>query len=191
MSLPFQPNNSLKAKKAVSSLIILFFLSVLLPQGAAARSKTEKNGDLLMVAIPAAGFGAAVILKDREGVGQFSRSFLLNLGITYSLKTLINKQRPDSSGDDSFPSGHTSVSFEGASFIQTRYGWKYGLPAYAAASYVAWTRVEADRHDGVDVLAGAAIGIISSRIFTMPRKGFKAVPKVRKNSFGVIVSWVW
>ncbi len=65
----------------------------------------------------------------------------------------------------SFPSGHASAAFSGASFIQKRYGWQYGIPAYLAASFVGYSRVEADQHYVEDVLAGAAIGIISTFIF--------------------------
>lgn len=54
----------------------------------------------------------------------------------------MSKDRPDDSGDDSFPSGHTD-SFMAATFIQQRYGWQYGLPAYVAASW--WPHPEAGR----------------------------------------------
>ena len=63
---------------------------------------------------------------------------------------------------------HTSVSFAGAAFIQRRYGWKWGIPAYAVASYVGWSRTYGKKHDWWDVAAGAAIGIGSAYIFTRP-----------------------
>ena len=36
---------------------------------------------------------------------------------------------------------------------------QYGVPAYAAASFVAYTRVESGQHHDYDVIGGAAIGI--------------------------------
>lgn len=47
----------------------------------------------------------------------------------------------------------------GAAFLQMRYGWALGGPAYAVASFVACSRVESKRHYTSDVVAGAAIGI--------------------------------
>jgi len=80
---------------------------------------------------------------------------------TYSLKYAVDEQRPNGHGE-SFPSGHTSVAFAGAEFIRKQYGWGWGLPAYVSASVVGWSRVEAGKHWTHDVLAGAAIGILSN-----------------------------
>lgn len=84
---------------------------------------------------------------------------------TYVLKYAINKRRPDGSTDGkAFPSGHTAVSFSEASFLQRRYGWEYGIPAYAVAGLVAYTRIEGidDRHDGWDILGGIVVGVGST-----------------------------
>jgi membrane-associated phospholipid phosphatase len=56
--------------------------------------------------------------------------------------------------------------------MRKRYGWEYGIPAYAAASFVAYSRVESNEHHPQDVIGGAAIGIISSFIFTKPYHGW-------------------
>jgi len=182
----------IKFKLIIGRLLVLMIIVLVChPLEAFGKSSIEKNGDLLMVAIPAAGYGVALFLEDRDGRVQFHRSFLLNLGVTYSLKTVIDKQRPDGSGDDSFPSGHTSVSFHGASFIQTRYGWKYGIPAFTAASYVAWSRVNANRHDELDVLVGAAIGVISSRLFTRPRSDVTVALFALNGHYGMAIRNTW
>ena len=68
----------------------------------------------------------------------------------------------------SFPSGHSSVSFASAAFLQRRYGWKVGAPAYAVAAYVGWGRVFAKKHHIWDVVAGGAIGAGCAYIFTTP-----------------------
>ncbi len=60
----------------------------------------------------------------------------------------------------------TSVAFDSAAFVQKRYGWEFGIPAYLLAGYVGYTRIEANKHDFVDVLAGAAIGVGMSYLFT-------------------------
>ena len=93
------------------------------------------------------------------------------MATTYSLKAIVHKQRPEGRHlFDAFPSGHTTSAFSGASFIQIRYGWKYGKWAYVIAAIVAVSRVEGPDgwHDHWDVLAGAVVGIGSTYIFTTP-----------------------
>jgi membrane-associated phospholipid phosphatase len=143
--------------------------AVLLSRTAAAPASdgVETAGDVLQVALPVTALAATLSRDDTEGSLQFLKSFASTMGATYALKLTIDKERPDG-GDMSFPSGHTSAAFSGASFLQRRYGWAYGLPAYAAASFVGWSRVDADRHHWEDVIAGAAIGIAGTYIFTRP-----------------------
>ena len=60
--------------------------------------------------------------------------------------------------------------------MRKRYGLEWGIPAYALASWVAYSRVEAGEHHPHDVIAGAAIGIVSSYIFTKPYRGWRIEP---------------
>ena len=82
---------------------------------------------------------------------------------TYLAKYTVDRTRPN--GDPrSFPSGHTSASFATAQVFQEHYGWKVGLPMYAAATYVAGERVTNNKHWASDVVFGAAVGQESSLI---------------------------
>ncbi len=72
-----------------------------------------------------------------------------------------------------------------------RYGWKYGLPAYAAASFVGWSRIRANKHYPIDVIAGAAIGILSNYYFTTAYKGVTLTPYAEKSMFGLNLSMSW
>ncbi len=128
----------------------------------------ETIGDIFLLTLPATALGTTLIKEDKKGTWQFTKGMLLSGAITYGLKKLIHKERPDKSGFNSFPSGHTSVTFQSASFIQRRYGWKYGIPAYLLAGFTGYSRIQADKHFFVDVLAGAAIGIGSTYLFTTP-----------------------
>lgn len=114
---------------------------------------------------------AILIHKDKKGFWQFTKSFGTNLAITYALKVSINKTRPNGRTEGhAFPSGHTSVAFHGASFLQRRYGWWYGAPAYVVAGLVAYCRIQGKRksHDVWDVLGGVVTGVGSTYIFTTP-----------------------
>tara|TARA_R110001606_G_scaffold54870_8_gene134286 strand:- start:658 stop:1233 length:576 start_codon:yes stop_codon:yes gene_type:complete len=134
-----------------------------------AQDKTITNlGDVLLFTMPTTALGTSIITGDQKGTWQFTKGFLLNQALTIGLKMAIDKPRPDLSNNSSFPSGHTSITFQSAAFIQKRYGWKYGAAAYALAGFTGYSRIQADKHDGWDVLAGAIIGVGSSYIFTTP-----------------------
>lgn len=132
------------------------------------RKAVRTSGDVGAVLLPVAGLTAILINKDWEGLKQGVFSGITTLGVTYALKYAVKKERPDHSDFHSFPSMHTSVSFAAASFIQRRYGWKWGAPAYVLSTYVGWSRVYGKKHDWWDVAAGAVIGTASSYIFTRP-----------------------
>ena len=128
----------------------------------------ETIGDMFLFTLPATALSTTIITKDKKGLGQFAKGFGLNKILTFSLKEIVGRERPDGVGFDSFPSGHTSTTFQSASFIQRRYGWKYGIPAYALAGFTGFSRINADRHYLSDVLVGAAIGIGCTYLFTKP-----------------------
>ncbi len=143
--------------KTILVVILALFLLLSRPLGLAAQaSGVERAGDVLQVAIPTLAFAGTIAFRDSEGTAQFLRSFLANIAATGALKGAIARERPDGSNDNSFPSGHTSAAFQGASFIHLRYGWARGLPAYAGATFVGFSRVYADKHYVSDVVAGAA-----------------------------------
>lgn len=128
----------------------------------------ETSGDAFIVLLPASAVATSLILKDTKGTWQFTKSFVLNLAVTGAMKVLINKERPLQGGDFAFPSGHTSIAFQSASFYHRRYGFKYSIPAYISAGFTGYSRLNAARHDGWDVLAGALVGIGSTWFFTTP-----------------------
>lgn len=115
-------------------LSTLFFLNSL-SSSAQNRKTIETTTDILMFITPVAGFAGSLAIGDYQGTKQIIFSGATNLAMTYALKYVIRKERPDHSDHHAFPSSHTSVSFQGASFIQRRYGWKFGLPAYLLSAY--------------------------------------------------------
>lgn len=128
----------------------------------------ERSGDVILLALPASAALSTLVLKDKEGFWQFTKSFAANVAITGVLKYAVNKRRPFHGGGQAFPSGHTSITFQAASFVHKRYGFKYSIPAYVLAGWTGYSRINATRHDGWDVLAGAVVGIGSSFLFTTP-----------------------
>lgn len=150
----------------------------------------ETAGDILAIALPATAVGLTIGFRDGQGALELGKSAALMLGVTYGLKFTIDEKRPN--GDSqSFPSGHASISFASAEFLRKRYGWEYGIPAYVAATFVAFSRAEARQHYTHDVIAGAAIGIVSSYLFTTPYKGWHIQPDVAHAYYGILLSRSW
>ena len=159
---------------------------------AAASDFVETSGDVLLGAIPAIAFGATLYEPDHQGSWQFAKGFLANQAVTQGLKYTIHKDRPDDSDDHSFPSGHTSTTFQAAAFIHKRYGWECSIPAYIGAAYTGWTRIDSDKHYVEDVFVGAVIGTISGLYFTEPfKEGVTVTPMASKNSFGIALTMRW
>jgi len=135
----------------------------------------QTSGDILQFVLPGTATGLTLVHRDWDGALQFGESAALTMGTTYALKYTVNETRPNG-GSQSFPSGHTSISFCSAEYMRKRYGLEWGIPAYALALWVAYSRVEAGEHHPHDVIAGAAIGIVSSYIFTKPYRGWRIEP---------------
>ncbi|HHD79408.1 MAG TPA: phosphatase PAP2 family protein [Epsilonproteobacteria bacterium] len=99
--------------------------------------------------------------------------------------------KSNSRAKDSFPSGHTSSAFSGATFIHKRYGLKYAIVPYLGAIYTGYSRVHSNRHYTRDVVAGALIGVVSSWYFTSPWKNVEISPEVGADYKGVQVKYSW
>ena len=156
-----------------------------------ARDSIESAGDALAYLLPATAGGLTVVYQDGKGTLQFAESTALALGSTVVLKYTISEERPNHHDHYSFPSGHSSASFSSAEFLRMRYGWEYGVPAYALATFVAFSRVHAKQHHVRDVMAGAAIGIGSSYLLTEPYKGWHIQTEIDNKFHGVMLSRRW
>lgn len=115
--------------------------------------------------------GSAVVLKAAgvESASTWKRfavntglSCVLTTGTTWVLKHAIHEWRPDKTDRRSFPSGHTSIAFAGATILDKEFRhvspW-ISVAGYAVATGVAVDRVARNRHHWHDVAAGAAVGI--------------------------------
>lgn len=85
---------------------------------------------------------------------------------TYLLKYSVSRTRPN--GDPrSFPSGHAAATFATALVLQEHYGWKLGVPMFAAATWTAAQRITENKHWASDVVFGATIGLLAGRTVTI------------------------
>ena len=144
----------------------ILLITIIIIQNIDARSQIRRAGDVLQIALPATALCMTYAYDDIDGRNSFYKSFATTSLATLFLKQITKKKRPDGSNNLSFPSGHTSAAFSGASFIFDRYGIMYGIPSYLAAAFVGYSRVHAKKHYWEDVIAGASLAIINNYIFS-------------------------
>jgi membrane-associated phospholipid phosphatase len=178
-----------RPERCARAAVVALAAGLLASAPARAGDGFETFGDVMRYAIPAAALGISAGKRDGEGVAMFAASAVPTFGLTYGLKAVVDEERPDHSGSHSFPSGHTASAFWGASHLHYRYGWKYGLPAYALAAAVGASRIEADKHYFHDVLASVVIANLSAYLLTDPendRVFLWPYCDSRKRSFGIV-----
>lgn len=157
----------------------------------------ELAGDYIQIILPITAYVTTLAIDDKEGEISFYKSFASTVATTHALKYTVQEERPNNTDNNSFPSGHTSASFQGASFIHFRYGLKYAILPYLGAAFVGYSRVYAEKHYIHDVIAGAAIGSAFTWYFTQPYKvkGLELKPVVfnsiknNQNLYGINIRW--
>jgi membrane-associated phospholipid phosphatase len=148
---------------------ILFALLLLGAFQQSARADTlETAGTGIAIALPLVAGGITLYKHDRMGSAQLVAETLLTVGTAYGLKQIVRERRPDGSDYQSFPSDTTALAASGSSFLWGRYGWQYGLPAFALTQFVSFTRVNAKKHHWYDTMASSALAAGYGYIVTTP-----------------------
>jgi membrane-associated phospholipid phosphatase len=140
------------------------------------------NSEIYVIgAVPVGMATVGLIDRDKttlKNAGCIAISSAVNLGITAILKYTVKRQRPFRTypgiifnksskpiNDPSFPSGHTSTSFNTATSLSLMYSkWYIIVPSYVWAGTVAYSRMDLGVHYPSDVLVGTLIGFESSYV---------------------------
>ncbi len=104
-------------------------------------------------------------LADRSIIYLMS-NIILNITVA-SVKKISHEMRPDGSDHFSFPSGHTAEAFASAEFLYQEYKDRYpwpGVAGYSMATATGYLRMYNNKHWFGDVVAGAGIGIVSTKL---------------------------
>jgi hypothetical protein len=99
----------------------------------------------------------------RASTYDVSQAVIVTQVYTQLVKFTVRRRRPDGSNSVSFPSGHASNAFAGATAIGSHYP-KLRIPGYAVATYIALSRMAANKHHFSDVVAGAGLGYSIGRV---------------------------
>lgn len=117
-----------------------------------------------------AGLGTLGVETDYKFVDRLcigAMAYTLVGATVLTTKQLTGIERPDGSANNSFPSGHTAFSFVGADLVYMAYKDSspiYGIIAYTCATTVGFLRMYNNRHWFSDVVCGAGVGILASRL---------------------------
>ncbi|HKE84208.1 MAG TPA: phosphatase PAP2 family protein [Vicinamibacterales bacterium] len=115
-------------------------------------------------------------IGDKPKVSHLGMDLIQALAISemmvQTLKYTTRRERPDGSGKNSFPSGHAADTFAFATALERHLGWRGAVPAYIFSSYVAISRLPANRHWLSDAVFGSAVGIIAGRTVTRHGREF-------------------
>ncbi|MCW3091740.1 MAG: rane-associated phospholipid phosphatase [Ferruginibacter sp.] len=122
--------------------------------------------------------------NSRDRTIIYTLSTLISAAFVLPTKKLTKVQRPDGSGFNSFPSGHTTTAFASAEFLRQEYNgvspW-YGIGGYITATATGLLRLYNNKHWVNDAIAGAGFGILSMKLAywiypAIKRKFFKNKP---------------
>ncbi|MEI9990257.1 MAG: hypothetical protein WDM86_09480 [Rhizomicrobium sp.] len=127
------------------------------PPALAADSGLRKAGNILNIALPVGAAGVALLHRDWKGFGEFAVAAGLTVGTTYALQQLVRIRRPDHSDFHSFAPPELALADSSADFLWDRYGWQYGLPAYAARFVSSYALTDNKKNHWYDTLASAAV----------------------------------
>jgi membrane-associated phospholipid phosphatase len=140
--------------------ILVLVMSAATTARAGTNSQVESAGTAIAIALPVMAGGISLLHhEDWDGVAELTVSTAATVGVAFVLKKLVREQRPDHSDFESFPSDTAALAYSSADYLWARYGWEYGVPAYAAASFVGYSRVDAKKHHWYDVAASGLIAL--------------------------------
>lgn len=120
-------------------------------------------------------------IKGRHNLFDASMLYVTSATImglsTHFVKRGVHRSRPDDSGYNSFPSGHTASAFAAAEFLYQEFKYKspwIGYAGYFVATATGTLRMYNNKHWFSDVVAGAGFGIASTKL------GYLLYPQIKR-----------
>jgi membrane-associated phospholipid phosphatase len=124
-------------------------------------------------------------IKGKSSLIDATGIYVLSTGVSgvaaLTIKKITKRSRPDGSDNHSFPSGHATSAFASAEFLKQEYkdvSPIYGYAGYSIATATAVMRLYNKKHWLSDVVAGAGLGIISTKV------AYLVYPEIKRVVFG-------
>lgn len=182
---------TMRSRKVCTSTVVAAIALAGLSSNVQAENCQELRdlGDTLTWALPVSAIALTALKRDGEGGIQLTRTMVMTGAGAGLFKRIGDKTRPDAmTSRQSFVSGHAAGAFMGASYLYTRYGKGWGIPAYGLAILTAYSRTCAQKHFQDDVLGGAMVAMMSNWYSTSPYPDSgRMYPSFTSN--GLTMSW--
>ncbi len=124
-------------------------------------------------------------IKGKSSLIDATGIYILSTGMSgvgaLTIKRVTRRSRPDGSDNHSFPSGHATSAFASAEFLKQEYkdvSPIYGYAGYGVATATAVMRLYNKKHWLSDVVTGAGIGILSTKV------AYLVYPEIKRVIFG-------
>lgn len=130
------------------------------PHESFGRIGSHMGGSIAVVGLTIGFFSAGQISQGERfhaSTYDVSQAIIVNQVWTQALKVAVRRTRPDDSNRVSFPSGHSSNAFAAATVIGRHYP-KLLVPGYGVATYIAISRMAANKHHFSDIVFGSGFG---------------------------------
>lgn len=181
-----------KARRYLAIVAVIF--SLLNTAAVARGGDTSLAGDIITGVLPASAFALAFFKGDTEGEKQWLRNVIANQMLASGARLAFNQtswgERPNGH-QYGFPSGHVAFVASGAAFLQERYGWQYGVPAWLLTGFVAYNRVNNDHHHWRDVIASGALAYGVGKLFVTPEIAVNMAPVIGPDFIGMRFGRSW
>ena len=108
---------------------------------------------------------------------------------TRAIKNSVFKIRPDGSNDNAFPSGHTSITFASGAVVYEEFKNSSSLLAYSGYGFATLTgglRMANNKHWVSDVLVGAGLGILVTKLVYHFDYLFKWNPFIKAKNMALV-----
>ena len=135
----------------------------------------------------AAGLASSLVQDGSQGLDHAARTLdgmIVSGGLAELIHFAVPERRPYGTTLDSFPSGHTTLSFAVAA-AQSHYHPKQAPFWYAAAGLIGYARVAGHDHYFQDVLVGAGFGYAGGQLSASSRHGWIVAPLVENRHVGL------
>lgn len=116
-------------------------------------------------------------------------SMILTDVFTRAIKNSVFKIRPDGSNDNAFPSGHTSITFASGAVVYEEFKDSSPLLAYSGYGFATLTgglRMANNKHWVSDVLVGAGLGILVTKLVYHFDYLFKWNPFIKSKDMSLV-----
>lgn len=118
----------------------------------------RKAANIIVIALPVSAVGASLLHDgDWKGLGEFAVSAGLTVGSALIIRQIVRNQRPDHFDFHSLTPPDLALADASSDYLFTRYGWRYGVPAYIASAFVSYALTDAKKNRWYDTLSSGVL----------------------------------